>query len=286
MIKKRMLGILCGGLVLLTACGSQAPAPVALSDATDVPPVRNENFEQQFAEESLNEFKSIQIDVLAADIQVIAGEDWGVSYNLSEKEPLIRCGVEGDTLYVETEFDPKKYFERSDEWFVTVTVPAGSELDELELKTLSGNVNAEGFSCDTCQMSSVSGDLNAKSVDAGTIYIRSTSGDVTAQALSSVKVETETVSGETTVDGTLGELTADSVSGSIEVSGSVSEEASMETVSGKLSLSVNHPVAVAASSTSGTIDLNGTQTRGSVSTEGGIPITMKTVSGGIEIETA
>ena len=52
--------------------------------------------------QTLSEFHSIEIDVLAADVQIIAGKEWSISYHLSNQEPLERFGVEDGMLYVDT----------------------------------------------------------------------------------------------------------------------------------------------------------------------------------------
>ncbi len=235
--------------------------------------------------QTLPEFKSIEVDVLAADISVVTGEDWSISYNLSEKEPLKRFGVEGDKLYVETEFDPSKHFDHTGNWYVTVTVPENVTLSELDLDTASGDVYIQKISCDSASLSSTSGDVEAEEITAQDIEMDSVSGDICATNVSAVAMDMETVSGDLSVNGMLGELKTSTVSGDTEVSGSISDESKLESTSGDIELSVNHPASVYANSI-GTIMFNGDKVYSPLNHDDGILISIKSVSGKINVQTA
>ncbi len=235
--------------------------------------------------QTLEEFRSIEIEVLAADIRVVQGEQWAVSYQLSEKEPLKCLKVENGTLYLETTFDAREYFDRNDEWFVTVTVPEGAALDEVELDTLSGNAGIQGFQCDSASLSSTSGTVEAKQIDARELSLESVSGSVTASAVSADEMEAETVSGEIRLEGAFGEVETDSISGAVEVEGSVSRKGSMESTSGAMTLLLSHEAAVQASSM-GEITLNGSKESSPLKTSTGVPVVLKSISGKISVQTA
>lgn len=274
MKKTFLASILCAALLLLTACGNSSSAsPVGGKDDPSLPGET----------QTLEPFDSMEIDVLAADIRVIPGEEWSISYNLSEKEPLKHFGVEQGTLYVETSFDPSEHFEHAN-WFVIVTIPAGTSLDEIELETISGSVEFQGFSCDSISLSSTSGKVTAQDVTARDLDLKSTSAKITADNVSADHLEAETVSSDLCVNGSFGKLELSSVSGDMDVCGSISILGALENVSGDISLSLNHAAALQAGSR-GTILLNGAQADTPIQLDGDIPVKVKSVSGDLILQT-
>lgn len=279
MKKVWMMGTLLTLSLWMTACGAPAQPPAA-------PDPAGETLRGTLPGETqtLDAFTSVEIDVLAADLRVVPGQQWAVSYNLSEKEPIKRLGVEGGTLYVETSFDPKQYFDRSQDWFVTVTVPEGTALSQVELDTLSGHVSVQGVSCDDLSLSSTSGDVGVQDVTAGEADLESTSGNVTAARLTADSLDAETVSGGVQVDGTFKTLETDTISGETQVSGAISTEGTLKSTSGSIGLTLSHAAAVRADSM-GTITLNGEESRSPVRLQTGVPVTLQSVSGKLTIQT-
>ncbi len=268
----------------LPACKDQPkpPVPASTDDSSTLSSVHKPAL--QADSQTLTDFDSIIVDVLAADIRVIPGEQWAISYNLSEKEPLERFGVEDGTLYVETAFDPKEYFDRYEDWFVTVTVPEGTSLSEVELDTLSGNVDISGFSCDTASLSSTSGTVGVEDVTAQKMKLGSTSGEISASGLVADSLDAETVSSHITLNGEFGNLKAGTVSGGTNVSGSISEMGSLKSTSGDIDLLLDHAASLQASSL-GTIILNGERVKSPLELDNGVPVILKSVSGDISIQT-
>ncbi len=277
MKKSFIASILCAVLVLLTACHSAPSSSAPLNSGKSDLPLQAEP-------QAVEPFSSIEIDVLAADISVIPGEEWSVSYHLSEKEPLKRFGVEQGTLYVETTFDPSERFEHKD-WFITVTVPAGTALDEVELDTISGSVELRGITCDSASLSSTSGKVEAQDIRARELEMNSTSEKITAADVSCDSFEAETVSSDVQAEGTFGEMEVSTVSGNTEVVGSISSSGELESVSGDISLSLKHAASIQASSR-GTILINGTKMDVPIAPGSGVPITIQSVSGDLTIQTS
>ncbi len=270
--------------LLLTACGTTSHTSLSSVSDQDITPNSSPAVLQKSMSQPLTEFDSIEIDVLAADIEVIPGEDWSVSYNLSEKEPLQRFGVEDGTLYFKTDFDPKKYFDSLGDWFVTITVPKEAVMTSVNLNTISGNIEAQGFSCDSASCNSTSGTVNVSDIAAKKIDMASISGDIATCDISSELLQANTTSSNLNLSGTFGTLNINTVSGKSTICGNISDNGQISSVSGDISLSTNHPVAIDAHSIS-TITVNGQSTRGSLTTTDGIPVQFQSVSGKISIQT-
>lgn len=234
--------------------------------------------------ETLREFTSVRIDVMAADINIVTGDKWDLTYNLSEKEPIKKIGVEGNTLFVKTSFDPKKLFDSNDEWFVTVTVPEDTSLIEVDLNTISGDISVNGINCNNAEMSSTSGTVDAQRVTAREIEIESASGAVTAQEISADSMDAETVSGNILAEGVFGEIDASATTGNIKVSGTINIEGSIESTSGNVELTTEDAVSVYATSF-GNIMMNGQEKKSPLRIHKGVPVEIESASGNITVQT-
>lgn len=290
-MKKQIISVLLIASLFLTACGAEqpsSPAPTpeeaAPQTATAVPDTQEMDSGLLGATEELAEFDSIVIDVMAADIYVTTGDTWSVSYSLSDKEPIDRLGVQSGTLYVETTFDPTERFSHRD-WFVTVTIPEGTNLKKVELATLSGNVDAQDFACDSAFLNTASGDILIENVTAQKMELKTISDDLVAANIAAADFEASTISGDLSVAGDFDEADIKSTSGDIEVIGSITTEGSIETISSDVELTVNGPIALEASSTD-TITVNGQKFKKTVQTNGdGASVKISSISGRIDVTT-
>ena len=288
--EKRIANVLLIASLFLTACGAEHPSSPAStpnsanSDTTaSAPDTQKPDADLPGATEELSEFDSIVIDVMAADICVTTGKEWSVSYSLSDKEPIDRLGVRSGTLYVETSFDPTEHFAH-DDWFVTVTIPEGTALKKVELETLSGNVDAQNFTCDSASLDTASGDIFIENISARKMELKTISDDLVAANISATNLETSTISGDLSITGELGEAELNSASGDIDVTGSILTEGEIETISSDVALTLNHPISLEAGST-GTITLNGQKFENTVQTNDGVPVKVSSISGRIDITT-
>lgn len=289
-MKKQIVSVLLIASLCLTACGAKHPSSLAATSgpakpdtSTSASDAQKPNEDLPGTTEELSEFDSIVIDVMAADICVTTGKGWSVSYSLSDKEPIDRLGVRSGTLYVETSFDPTEHFEH-DDWFVTVTIPEGTTLKKVELETLSGNVDAQNFICDSASLDTTSGDIFIENVGARKMELKTISDDLVAANISATNLEASTISGDLSVAGDLGEAELNSASGDIDVTGSIATEGEIETISSDVTLTLNHPISLEAGST-GTITLNGQKFENAVQTNDGVPVKVSSISGRIDITT-
>lgn len=129
--------------------------------------------------------------------------------------------VEGGELIVEME-DNGKWYERIGFWTrspgVTIALP-GEELDKISVKTNTGDVEIEGFTCENLQIEvntgdvalrrvtakgewrikTNTGDLEFEECDAGTAWLETVTGDVEGTFLTGKQFETSTVTGDVEV---------------------------------------------------------------------------------------
>ena len=273
---KKQSGIaLALSLLFLSGCSSAQSAPSSAS-STDL----------SFSDTpELKDFHSISVDVLAANVHINTGDDWSVSYRFSDKETLKRCAVEDGTLYVETSFDPMQHFRHKD-WYVTITVPEGTVMQEIDAESVSGDVLLRNITCDSASLDSTSGQVRIQDVTAQETELFSVSGRIIAENLSADQLEAETTSGDLTLSGSFGSVASETVSAKTAISGAVSQDVEAESISGSISLSVSHPMDLEVG-TIGTIHLNGKRAEAPLSVKTGAPeAQLKSVSGKITITTA
>lgn len=270
-------------LLLLSACGQapQTPPPSSQATAPQADPAPAPG--TQSATLALESFSNIEVDVLAAELRLVPGEDWSISYNLSDKEPVEQVGVVGSTLYLETRFDPLKRPDLSKDWYVTITVPEGTVLGDVELDAISGGVTVEDLTCGDVSLSATAGPITVKNLSAREVEAETVAGDLTITASSADKLDAESASGNLTLEGSFGELETNNVSGSTAVTAALTISGELESVSGGIGLSLSTPAAIQASSV-GSITLNDTKATGSLNTTGGVPVEVKSVSGQIAIQ--
>lgn len=289
MKKALVMGLALAMLLGMTACGRRGE-PTAFVGSSESPPElaapqsSGSSHALRLEPQEVEEFSNIEVDVLAADIRLCPGEGWSVAYQVSDKEPIERLEVAGGTLYVETAFDPDGYFEHSSDWHVTVTVPKDAPLSKLKLHTLSGTVALSDLSCQSASLHSLSGEVEVQNLTAGELELETASGAIETKGLSAEQLKVETVSGDLCLDGALGALEANTVSGALEVEGSLAKSGDLNGVSGSIKLTLSHDAALEVS-TYGKLAYNGSSVRGSLQTEEGVPVTIKSVSGDVTIET-
>lgn len=139
---------------------------------------------------------------------------------------------------------------------LTITLPKGAALKNINIQTASGDVNAPEVRAETLKVGTASGDValtqtgGAKSVAIGTA-----SGGVTAETQSAEKVSVESASGDIalTQTGSTDALTLESTSGRIAARVESVAECRVDSTSGAIEYAAAGTARAAISSTSGKI---------------------------------
>lgn len=194
----------------------------------------------------LEPFHNIQLSVMSGDVTVEKGDSFAISYHLHGREKITQLEVKNDTLYFDTGFDPL-WKPSSGNWTVVITVPEGTEFDDLSLKSTAGEIALSSYNFQNGSFKTTSGDIQLSEVVCGTLHAKSVSHDITLTAAEiEEKAELETVSGDIRVEGTFEGIEAKSV-GKIKLNGADQGR--------KLSLGQDKPMLIAAS-VSGSIHID------------------------------
>lgn len=250
-------------------------------------------------EAKVEPFTEIVVDVVAAEIRVELGDDYGLRYDLCEQEIVDRAGVEGQTLYFISHNKPD---ENGNQRYgqVCITVPAGADLGNLQFSTVSGGVTIPEVSCGCVKLDTVSGDsvLNCAVEDTVTVdgtsasvefggqcrqlEMDTTSGGLTFTGQADT-VWLDTTSGDLRFSGTAGSVWMNATSGSVRIQGTVTDQVQVDLVSGDIDVTAVDPAVTAEGRD---IAYNGQRVgEDSWSRQGsGCTLTLGTVSGSISIQ--
>jgi len=199
--------------------------------------------------------------------------------------------------------------------YLLVQVPAGLSLEKVkvtnvsdvikaeglaggkwDLSTTSGRIEAEGIRADVLKLTSVSGALHVGNVQAGSLRLSTTSGCVEAPGFGVEHAKFNTISGRVEAYGNGGSIEIKTVSGAISLQTEQPPECvRLESVSGRITLALppNSGFTAKYESMSGTFttgfpvsgDLGGKSGK-AVYGDGGMNISMNTLSGKMEIRPA
>ena len=160
---------------------------------------------------------------------------------------------------------------------MTVTVPAGAQLDSLDITTVSGDIEDSGHTCDEASLCTTSGVIQLSGVTANRLDASTVSGSLGITGSIS-ELSVESVSGSIDLDGDFGDIDAQSVSGGCALAGTLEHEAEVETVSGRIRVSFPN-VSVNASSLGSVYKDNNRQGRTFSQHGGNAELNLESVSG-------
>lgn len=124
---------------------------------------------------------------------------------------------------------------------LTLEIPASmtkdSALQELKLETISASMTANDLAAQDLRINTTSGDLSLTHAVCDTAELETTSGNITTNDLTAQELTVDAVSGEISLDGDFSKISAEAVSGDMEISSKICPEAvEMDSVSGNLTL--------------------------------------------------
>lgn len=257
--------------------------------------------------------KAITIGLVSEEVEVLVSNEEDIrivqstSYTLKEEDRL-KVKRSGKTISINKKkikysFNFLDGLNRSET--ITIYIPK-SFSKELEIKTVSGNINAqdlklEKIRCSSTsgyikienlqaeeelELSSVSGDITLDQVNSNLIDINTTSGEIELYKIAGETIKNTTTSGNVEFKGTCNKFKHNTTSGNLEASfNEMFEEVSISSVSGNISLEIpeNNGFRVQYNTVSGDLTSefnldNYTYKRGSAE------VIVKTTSGDLNIE--
>lgn len=151
----------------------------------------------------------------------------------------------------------------------------GASADEIKINTASGDVLIEHSNCKNIDISSLSGDIDTDSINCGYISLVSKSGDVSVKNVLINKSIVKSLSGSIDIKNLKGlDVYADTASGDIEIMDIAAEDVKLATNSGDIEFNNGTMKSLTVNTTSGDV------TASSITTE---RIDASSISGDIEL---
>lgn len=215
--------------------------------------------------QKLEELKNLEIEVVDADIYLTTGSDYSITYRLNQKEDIENFKQVGDTLNFKTKIHGRLGFYH-DDWQVVITIPADVKLENVRLKTISGDIISNISNINNLELHSVSGDIKLKETKTSDLKVKTTSGDIE-------------------FNNSHENVFLDSISGDIEFNGDIANALTIKTISSDIELDFNHAVDIETKGLAD-VEINGLIVKKAYDDpHASALITIDVVSGDIEITT-
>ncbi|MGV8981204.1 DUF4097 family beta strand repeat-containing protein [Clostridium sp.] len=188
----------------------------------------------------------VMVDTVSSDVNIILWKEdkikvhyHGTASEMS-RAPKLETSLSGDKLNISIKYPNQitSIFNFSINTKLDLYIPEKYK-NSMNIETVSGEVNIDRLEADNFTVSSTSGDVNINSVVANITDFESISGSINIKSLSSKTNGFETTSGDIKIEAVTGDISANSVSGSITASYDIfNNEVAAETVSGDIDLSL------------------------------------------------
>ena len=176
------------------------------------------------AQEQVSAFKSLKIDVSAADVTVAYGDDYGISYGFYDDQKL-KMETQDDNFVVTSKNEDGFFgvgFLWQESQYVKITVPQDTKLEDVYIHTSAGDIQLSEVTCkkldakssagditltdnriESGKITSSAGDIEFTDLDTDDLEIHASAGNAEgslAQPLDSYNLDLKTSAGEITVD--------------------------------------------------------------------------------------
>lgn len=185
----------------------------------------------------------LDIEWLAGDVQVVFGDVENVTFSETSDDALtesttLHYWVQNGTLRIKYAKSEKGFMMGSyPEKSLVVTLPSAVQLNEVEIETVSAEVEISGAQISDLDIGTVSGNVNATALSVQALNVETVSGEVRASGqIGSFDIETVSGNLNLAFDNTPADGSIDSVSGDCTLAFSENGEGfaiEWETVSGK-----------------------------------------------------
>lgn len=227
-----------GSVFVHTASSSERAdrADLPTSNTSNVRPPDSDSTNPAGTLNDLAAFSRIDISVICANVNIVTGDTFSVSYRLHENEVLDCAEVKNDTLTFVTENRPGCSVVDGD-WYVIVTIPEDTQMERLEVSTVSGDIEDSGRTYQKAELSTTSGDIRLSDITADRVEADTISGAFIVSGSNFSDLEINSVSGAIELNGAFDQVDVESVSGNCTLAGTLNQKAAVETISGGIRIS-------------------------------------------------
>ena len=242
---------------------------------------------------NLEPFDDIDLKMISYDIEFIASDSYGfelvnnnntdITWSLQNGKLAIAEKTRGRWWGLDLSFFRGAFKNTSS---LKVYLPAGTSLENVFIKNVSGKIAVSGFSCTVLDINIVSGRTEVgtelSSITASSLVFEGVSGGLNMQNCQLGAARINSVSGDTWISGMkTGELSLGSISGNIFVSGELLGSSGITSVSGDVRLQIkgnNRDYGKQFNIISGSLRIDGQSYHKNYSDNNGAPNRLKVAS--------
>ncbi len=189
-------------------------------------------------EELEGEVTSIDFDVDFADVKIAYGDTFAVSYSMPENlvpKINIKDGVLSVKSTQTTNFSFP--FNVSGDYEIVLTLPEGTELDDLSMNLDAGDITIKGIKATNLNMDVDAGDIKLSDIEADNFQIDVDAGNFEINGVNVQRMTIDVDAGNVDIrDSVIGTITADVDAGNIESHNSTISAGNCEVDMGNISL--------------------------------------------------
>jgi len=219
-LKISLIGLAAGMLLMVMGTALGAKKHMYLENGS----VRvSEQKEQRMISESITPFSNLDINIVLSDIEVIST---GTEYKVEHlNDGRFEWSMEGDTLKIEEKtklgynlnVDLSFLFQRRRENKLKVYIPKNVELESLNIKNVSGDIDLTMVEAEKMTIDIVSGDLEANMIVVKECEARMISGDIEMEAVVIQRLFVKNASGDVEISGIVLDSEFSLISGDVEL---------------------------------------------------------------------
>ncbi|MDR1431777.1 MAG: DUF4097 domain-containing protein [Propionibacteriaceae bacterium] len=257
---------------------------------------RNADSVVLMTQRNLSDVTAIFVDAASADVEFVAADSFGFEVKTLDGEP--EWSLENGVLRVSEHASGTVSLwalnlDAGNSPHITIFCPSGAVLDQLNVKSVSGTIRANGPISEvrrSVEISTGSGGIQLDALKTKQLNLATVSGSVESQGVSADSAQVGTGSGKIEFRDFAGYLDANSTSGGIAISGDYTG-GTLESGSGRIQLTTSQPLErfnYRLETGSGGIRVNGAEVGNPAISDspGGSELSAKSVSGSIDIEFA
>lgn len=191
----------------------------------------------------MEEVSKLEVHWLAGEVNVVAYEGPVLTFSESSKtaldeDEMMRYYLNEGWLIIQYCAPQRGFsFNQQQDKILTIQVPRGHSLLELEIETANSSLEIQDISAQTIGLEVVSGLIRLSAVTSAKLTMEAVNGDIIAGRIHAEQCRAESISGDIEITGQWGQMKCETVSGTIRAfAGAETEQMDLETVSGNITL--------------------------------------------------
>lgn len=188
-------------------------------------------------------FHKLDLDIAFGDVTVMEGDAYGVSLNWNGNQYWMHYELEGDTLKVRSSGSKNLSLDTNEAW-VYIYLPAGAELEELDISTKMGELILYDTNVQEADITSSLGDVSLYDMTAGDLDVECSLGDIWMDNVTADTLKVTDSMGE--INGTdvnvTQSLKAEDTMGNISFYGDLRGELDIEASMGNVSVTLKEDI--------------------------------------------